>query len=225
MKIISIIPARGGSKGIHMKNIVTLKNKPLLFYSINSSLQSKMITKTIVSTDNKKIAKVAKKLGAKVINRPKKLSQDKSQIEPAISHVLDYLEKKDGYKPDVIVLLQNTSPLRTAKHIDDAVKIFLKKKYSSMLSAYPSHSFLWKKEGNKVIPLNYNPQKRPRRQQMTAQFIENGAIYITKFTSFKKSKCRVSGRIGLYVMPKELSIDIDSYNDLKLARQLMDNAR
>ena len=225
MKIISIIPARGGSKKIPMKNLVLLNKRPLLEYTVKASLNSNLTSRTLVSTDHNKIASEAQRLGAEVIKRPKKLSGNCIQIEPAISHTLDYLKKTEGYIPDVIVLLQNTSPLRTAKHIDEAVKIFLKKKYSSMLSAYTSHSFLWKKEGNKVIPLNYNPQKRPSRQQITAQFIENGAIYITKFTSFKKSKCRVSGRIGLYVMPKELSIDIDSYNDLKLARQLMDNTR
>ena len=75
--------------------------------------------------------------------------------------------------------------------------------------------FLWKKQNGTGAPLNYDPKYRPMRQRLNNQFIENGAIYITKFSSFKKSKCRVSGKIGLYEMPKELSIDIDTRDDLK----------
>ena len=108
MKILSIIPARGGSKGIPMKNIVKINRKPLLYYSVKSSLDSKYITNTIVTTDNQKIAKEAKKLNADVVIRPKKLSLDKSKIEPVIEHVLDVLKKDRNFIPDIIVLLQNT---------------------------------------------------------------------------------------------------------------------
>ena len=97
MKILSIIPARGGSKGIPMKNIVKINRKPLLYYSVKSSLDSKYITNTIVTTDNQKIAKEAKKLNADVVIRPKKLSLDKSKIEPVIEHVLDVLKKDRNF--------------------------------------------------------------------------------------------------------------------------------
>ena len=98
MDILGIIPARGGSKGIYMKNLVKLNKKPLLDYSINSSLNSKFITKTIVSTDNKKIASYSKKLKAEIILRPKKLASDNSKIESTIDHSLNYpcqLNKKN----------------------------------------------------------------------------------------------------------------------------------
>ena len=215
MEIISIIPARGGSKGIPMKNLKLINGKPLLYYSINSSLNSKYISRTIVSSDHEKILKIAKKLGAEIISRPKKFSTDNATTESVISHSIEFLEKKEKYHPDIIVLLQNTSPLRNSKHIDEAIKLFLKKKYDSLLSCYPSHMFLWKKQNGTGAPLNYDPKYRPMRQRFNNQFIENGAIYITKFSSFKKSKCRVSGKIGLYEMPKELSIDIDTRDDLK----------
>jgi len=116
MKIISIIPARGGSKEIPMKNLALIYKKPLLQYSVNASLKSHYIDRTIVSTDNIKIEKLAKKLGANVIRRPKKISGAKSQIERTISHVLENLEKDEDYIPDIIILLQNTSPLRTTDH-------------------------------------------------------------------------------------------------------------
>ena len=220
MDILSIIPARGGSKGIPLKNLKLLNKKPLIDYTVTASLKSKFITRTIVSSDHLKIQKRAQKLGAQVIKRPKKLSSDSSQIEPVIEHCLNYLKLKENYHPDLIILLQNTSPLRTKKHIDDALKIFLNSKYDSMLSGYVSHNFIWRIKNNNAIPLNYNPKKRPNRQEFDNQFIENGAIYITKFLSFQKSKCRISGKIGFYEMSKELSIDIDTKSDLLEASKI-----
>ena len=112
MNILSIIPARGGSKSIPLKNIVKIQNKPLLYYTVTASLNSKLITRTIVSTDNQKIAKVAELLGAEVIKRPKKLASDTSSVELTIQHTVDHLKKTEDYIPDIIILLQNTSPLK-----------------------------------------------------------------------------------------------------------------
>ena len=223
IKILSIIPARGGSKGIKLKNLKILNGKPLLDYSINASLKSKFITRTIVSSDHLEILKKAKKLGAEIIKRPKKLSTDSSHIEPVIDHCLQHLKSKEKYIPDVIILLQNTSPLRTTKHIDDALTYFLNSKFDSMLSGYISHYFIWKINHNHVIPINYDPKKRPNRQEFNNQFVENGAIYVTKYSAFKNSKCRISGRIGFFEMDKELSIDIDTKSDLINANQRIKN--
>lgn len=221
MEIISIIPARGGSKGIPLKNLKLLNGKHLLDYSVEASLKSKLINRTIVSTDNYKIFRRAERLGADVIQRPKQLATDSASIESVIMHCLDYLRRKGDYIPDIIVLLQNTSPLRTVKHIDEVIEIFLKSKYDSMLSGYNSHHFLWKIKNEKAVPINYNPKKRPNRQQVNNQFVENGAIYITKYRAFKKNKCRISGKIGMYEMPEEMSIDIDTKLDLLKANQIM----
>ena len=144
MKILSIIPARGGSKGIRLKNLVRLDGKPLLHYTIMASLESKLVDRTIVSTDNKKIAEQAKKFGAEVITRPKQLATDESLLEPVIQHVLDFLKAKKKYRPDIIVLLQNTSPLRSSEYIDGALSLLIKKKYDSVLSGYPWQVFSWK---------------------------------------------------------------------------------
>jgi len=225
LKILSIIPARGGSKGIPMKNLVKLNKKPLLEYTVNASLQSKMITKTIVSTDNPKISACALKLGAEVIHRPRKLSDNHAALEPVIFHVLDTLRKKQDFIPDLIVLLQNTSPLRNSKHIDEAIQLLLKNrnKYDSVFSAYKSHYFFWKKISNGHKPINYNPLKRPRRQEMNDQFIENGALFVIKHNSFLKNACRMSGKIGIYEMPEELSYQIDSKHDLNLIENIIKN--
>lgn len=221
MKIISIIPARGGSKGIPMKNLVSLKKKPLLYYTVSASLNSSLVNRTIVSTDNDKIANEARRIGAEVIKRPKILSNSKVAIEPTIKHALEFLKKEENYIPDVVVLLQNTSPLRTSVHIDNALKLFNKYKYDSVLSGFISHYLLWNLQNKRAIPINYNPLKRLNRQQMKNQFIENGAIYITKYFAFEKSNCRISGNIGFYEMPEEMSIQIDTRYDLLCAEQVM----
>ncbi len=225
MNILSIIPARGGSKGILLKNLKQLNKKPLIDYTVNASLKSKFITRTVVSSDHLKIQKRAEKLGAQVIKRPKKLSIDSSHIEPVIEHCLNSLKKKENYCPDIIILLQNTSPLRTEKHIDESLSIFLNSKFDSMLSCFRSHYFLWSLKNNKLSPVNHTPKNRPNRQQMNDQFIENGAIYITKYDAFKKSHCRISGKIGLYIMPKELSIDIDTKLDLLKVNNFLKNQK
>ena len=222
MKILAVIPARGGSKGIPQKNIVKLKGKPLMYYTIKASQNSYLINRTVVSTDDENIAKIAKKYNSDVIKRPKKLATASAQIDPVIEHVLSHLKQHEDYVPDYIVLLQNTAPLRTSYHVDNALRIFLSKKYDSLLSGFNSHKFLWKKLKNKSVPINYDPRKRPNRQNMKDNFFENGAIYMTKYTSFMKSKCRLSGRIGFYIMPEELSIEIDSMYDLFLVKQIME---
>lgn len=221
MEIISIIPARGGSKGIPLKNLKIICGKPMLDYTVNASLNSKLIKTTFVSSDHAKIIQRAKKLGAEVINRPKQFARDTSTTESTMIHCIERLEKK-GYKPDIIILLQNTSPLRTTKHIDEAINIFLKGKYDSLLSGYLSHHFIWEFEKQKATPINYNPKKRPRRQNFKNQFIENGAIYITKYSNFVKSKSRISGKIGFYEMSEKTSLDIDTFQDLKKAKKILE---
>ena len=221
MEIMAIIPARGGSKGIPLKNLKLIDWKPLIQYSINESLKSKFITRTIVSSDHPQILKIAEKLGAEIIKRPKNLSNDSSQLEPVITHCLNHLEQKENYVPDLIILLQNTSPLRTKKHIDDALSDFINSKFDSMMSCYSSHSFLWTLKNKMLTPVNYDPNNRPNRQKLNNQFIENGAIYITKYHAFKKSNCRISGKIGLFKMTKKTSIDIDTKFDLIEANKMI----
>ena len=219
MKILSIIPARGGSKAIPLKNLVRLKNKPLLYYTVKASLNSKLVNRTIVSTDHEKIAKVAKSLGAEVVKRPSEFSTDTSSVELAIQHVIDHLKYTENYVPDIILLLQNTSPLRNSKHIDESLKLMKKENFDSIISGFSIHTFLWKKHNKSIVPVDYDPQNRPNRQEMEEQFFENGAIFATKYKNFKQSNCRISGKIGFYQMPLELSYNIDSLDDLKSLRK------
>lgn len=222
-KILCIIPARGGSKGIPMKNIIKLDNKPMLYYSINAAINSKYISRIIVSTDSIEITKIAEKLSAEVIKRPKRLSNGKLPMDPVIEHVLRFLEKKEKYFPDTIIILPNTSPLRNSKHIDEAIKKFQNKNFDSLTSGFKGIKFMWKKKGDFIYPENNNPKKRPNRQDIKDQYIENGAIHITRYKSFMKSKSRLSGNIGIYEMPEEISFEIDTIYDLKIAEFLLKN--
>jgi N-acylneuraminate cytidylyltransferase len=226
MEILSIIPARGGSKGISLKNIVLINRKPLLYYTVNASLKSKLVTRTIVSTDHQGISNIAKGLGSEVIKRPKKLANDHIALEPSISYTLDHLKKTENYKPDIILILQNTSPLRNYKHIDEALTLLKKRNYDSVLSGFSYYTFLWKKSKNSTVkPLNYDPRKRPNHQKMDEQLYENGALFATTYDAFKKSGCRISGRIGFYKMPIELSYNIDTFDDLNDVKRIMKTFR
>jgi len=222
MEILAIIPARGGSKGIPLKNIIKIEKKPLLYYTVDAALKSKLITRTIVSTDNEKISKTAKFYGSEVIKRPKDLSGDKIGLEPAINHVLDFLKKKENYVPDLIIILQNTSPLRNSYHIDGALKLMIKNKFDSVLSGFSYYSFLWNyKKNDSVKSISYDPKKRPNHQNMKEQLYENGALFASTLNAFKKSNCRISGKIGFYKMPIELSYNIDTFEDLKDVKRMI----
>lgn len=221
LKVLSIIPARGGSKGIPKKNLVMLNNIPLLEYTIKASLNSKSISKTVLSTDDFEIQNFSKNFSINVIERPKDLATDDAPLDKTIENVLINLQNSENFIPDVIVLLQNTSPLRTSQHIDEALDLYFSKNYDSLLSVFPSHKFIWNRLNDTSKSLNYEPTNRPNRQEITNNFIENGAIYITNYNSFKKTQCRISGKIGLYLMPEEKSLEIDSPYDLFLAEQLL----
>ena len=135
--ITAFIPARGGSKAVPGKNIKEFAGKPLIVHSIEFALQSKLIEEVVVSTDNSKITKIANSVGARVINRPEELADDTATTESAIHHYLNKFSKK----PDIVVLLQATSPLRPKGSLDKALKHFNKCRYDSLLSISPTHRF------------------------------------------------------------------------------------
>jgi len=226
MKILAVIPARKGSKGLRSKNLTLLNGYPLIHYTTKACVNSKLVDKTVVSTDSDRIAAIAKNLGAQVINRPKQLSHGKAPLEPVIQHVLDNLKNKKKYSPDIIVLLQNTSPLRDSKDIDGVLSVLIKGKYDSALSGFPYHTFVWNVEkDSSIIPHSYDPQNRLRRQETIEQILENGAIYATTKKAFQKSQCRISGKIGFYPMPMELSYNIDNIDDLHNAERILQHQK
>ena len=218
-KILAIIPARGGSKGIPRKNIRLLAGKPLIAYSIEAARQSRKVDRVIVSTEDTEIAKIAERYGAEVIKRPQDLAKDDTPTESVIEHVLYHLEKTEGYYPSYVMLLQPTSPLREPSDIDCALKKMMDENADSLLSVCENDHFLWSKET--ITPLNYDYTNRPRRQEKEWELLENGSIYITKTEIFLKEKNRLGGKITTYMMPKWKSFEIDELFDFQLVEYIM----
>ncbi|MDB3890139.1 acylneuraminate cytidylyltransferase family protein [Candidatus Pelagibacter sp.] len=215
----SIILARGGSKGIKNKNLIKIKNRPLIFWSINKSLESKEINFTWLSSDNPKILKTAKILGAKIIKRPKSISNDKASSESAWQHAIRYIKNK--HEIDVVVGIQPTSPIRGHGDFDKAIKLYNKKKFDSLFSSTKIQDVnIWKYKNNKLIA-NYNFKKRKRRQEIINNYLENGSFYIFNANKFEKSNNRLFGKIGTYEMDKKYSFQIDDYIDLKIIKSLI----
>ena len=221
MRIIAIIPARGGSKGIPRKNLRLLAGKPLIAHTIEHAIRARSVNRVIVSTDDPEIAVVSKKCGAEVIKRPGAISGKTATSESALRHALDCLKQKEDYEPDLVVFLQCTSPIREPDDIDKAVKLFKKKKADSLLSGCRSHSFIWRGKKSGFRPVNYDYRNRCRRQDAPEEFVENGAIYICKPGMLRIYNNRLGGRIVLYEMSRRSAFEIDSLPDLSIAEKLL----
>lgn len=223
-KVLGIIPARGGSKGIPRKNIVNLCGKPLIEYSIIAGLEavdSGVISKLIVSTDDDEIAMISKNSGAEVpFIRPKEFAEDKTKSIDFIIHAINFYEEKNIYFDDMI-LLQPTSPLRDSHDIEEAYTIFNNGGFDSLISCYEEEQvnelMSYHKIGDEAKALNVNHNKGIRRQEIESIYVRNGALYIASVSYLKAEHLVFGGKIGMYVMPKERSVNIDSFYDLELA--------
>ena len=219
-KIVALIPARGGSKGIKNKNIIDLCGKPLISYTIQAALESKYIDKVIVSTDSQEIADVAIKYGAEVpFLRPGELASDTSKTIDAVMHAVGELEKrKEQY--DILILLQATQPLRTADDIDSAIELFIKNKGQSLVSVSPveDNPILIRTIDNLGRMNSILPMKSTcRRQDMPLYYRVNGCIYINLISELDLNTSFNDNKIP-YIMPKERSVDIDEIKDLLIAQ-------
>jgi N-acylneuraminate cytidylyltransferase len=221
MRICAIIPARGGSKGVPRKNIRRLAGKPLVAYSIEHALQARQVSRTIVSTEDDEIAKVARQYGAEVVMRPPELATDTASAESVLLHVMSFLEQTEGYTPSLVVLLQPTSPLRKPDDIDNAIDTLNAAGADSLVSCCRSYNFYWRWEDGQLISVNYDYRDRPRRQDFTPEYIENGSIYVTKTEILKQHRNRLGGRISLYEMNPLDSLQIDTEEDFLLLEQLL----
>jgi YrbI family 3-deoxy-D-manno-octulosonate 8-phosphate phosphatase len=221
---LAIIPARGGSKGILRKNVRVLAGKPLIAHAVEHAREAKSVSRVIVSTDDSEIASVAKQYGADIVWRPAEISGDTAPSESALLHVLDHLQEIEGYEPDLIVLLQCTSPLTLPEDIDRTVQSLLDEGADSAVAVTPFHYFLWRRDAKgDSIGINHDKQVRELRQQQEPQFIETGAVYAMRAEGFKEARHRFFGKTAMYVMPRERWLEIDDPFDLRIAELLMDD--
>lgn len=222
MKVITIIPARGGSKGILGKNITHLVGKPLLSYTIEAALKAETVNRVVVSTDDTAIADVATRCGAEVVKRPVDISGDTASSESALLHVLDVLNEEENYQPDILVFLQCTCPLTLPEDIDGAIQLLFDQQADTVFAITRSHYILWGKDelGN-FVGINHDKNKRLMRQQCKDQFVETGAIYVMRVDGFLAAKNRFFGKTVGYELPRERFCDIDTPMDIFLAEQMM----
>lgn len=229
MEILAIIPARGGSKGIKRKNLRPICSKPLVAYSIEAGLNSKFITKTVVSTEDDEIAQVSKSFGAQVIKRPMELARDETKTIPVMVHAAKYLEDRENYRPDYVVLLQPTCPLRDANYTDNAFEFYFQKEKEGFDSCFSAFSLgtthaKWKILHDGKAQGLYDYRTRPRRQDTNEHYqmvCENGAFYALKYDTMLELNDFIGYNPAIYITKRV--VDIDSKEDiLCIEKQLME---
>ena len=227
-KILAVIPARGGSKGISSKNIIEIKGRPLIEYSIDCGKKSKYIDRTIISTDSELIKEIALKCGGEVpFMRPKELAKDSSKTIDCIVHAVDIL-KEMGENYDYVLIIQNTVPLRKFWHIDEAIEKLINSNERSLVSVteVEQHPLLMRTIDEEGIVKNLLHMNSTMRRQDFPKFYKvNGAIYIQKIDNeFNLNTSLNDGKLA-YIMEKQYSIDVDNYIDLKIVEYYLEKEK
>lgn len=206
-KIVALIPLRGGSKSVPLKNIKPIAGKPLCYWTVTAALRCPEIEEVWVSTDHPQIKEYCLSLGAKVIDRPEQYATDQASTESVMLHF------KSKVKFDVLVTLQATSPLTQPQQLSEAIKLFLNNNFDSLLTCVEIKKFFWSREGK---AMNYDYLNRPRRQDFPGYLMENGAFYLTRRQTLEKFQNRLGGRIAFYQMPPETGVELDEELDWQI---------
>ncbi len=221
-KYLAIIPARGGSKRLPRKNLLPLQGKPLIVWTIESALQSAYIDDICVTSDDNEVLKIVRNTGCLVLERPDYLASDTATTFDAVKHAIENLSENYEY----IVLLQPTSPLRTAKHIDEAIDLLNTKSADAIISVCAmEHSPLWSNtlpnDGSMVGFLSNEVLQRS--QDLETYYRLNGVLYICKTQSLLQEETFfISDNIFAYVMDEDSSVDIDTVRDFEYSSWLME---
>ena len=230
--VLAIIPARGNSKGLPRKNVISLAGKPLIAWIIIAATKSKFIDKIIVSTDSKKIAKVARAYRAEVpFIRPSKFATDKSKTFPVIKHAINFLKLKNK-NFDYVVLLEPTSPLTTNQDIDIALKTLVKKRkiadsivgVSKLEHCHPSFNVRINNKGL-ISPCEGNKFRGLRRQEIKKLYFFEGSLYISALSVLLKKKSFLHNRTLSYKVPKWKALEIDDFVDFLYAEKTILNLK
>ena len=226
LKILAIIPGRGGSKGIPSKNIQKLGELPLIAHTIKSAKNSTKVNRIIVSTDNKKIANIAREYGADVpFLRPKKFSRDSSSTLDVVEHTIHYLQKVENYTPDIITILLPTSPFRSPDLIDKSIKLLKKTNATSVVSVFKSKEHAFKAflpNRGFLKPFKSDYKKYYQRQKLPDFYHTTGAAYTFWFDTLKKFGHYYGPRIKPLISHyNEMNVDVDSIFDLFIAEMTL----
>jgi N-acylneuraminate cytidylyltransferase len=227
VNVLAIIPARGGSKGIPRKNLAELLGKPLVAHSIAHALAAKRVTRTIVSTDDEEIRRVAIAHGAEApFLRPAALAGDAVLDLPVFQHVLEFLRDTENYRPDIVVHLRPTTPLRKPEWLDEAVQLLLKDPQAdsvrsvSLPAAHPYRVFRLGEAGY-LEPLMRHEHPEPfllRRQDLPALYYYNCVVDVTRPTTVLAKQSMTGERILPFIIDADQVFDVDSARDLEIVR-------
>lgn len=221
-RVLGVVPARGGSKGVFRKNIRVVSGKPLIGYTIEAAKQSRYLDEVVVSSDDDEILKVSGDYGVRILRRPAHLATDES---PGIDPVMHAIECYPGF--DYVVLLQPTSPLRSAAHIDGAMVFSLSCAAPACVSiceAQTSPYSVFQLDGQYHLSRLMNVAVSGRRQDLPAMYTLNGAVYIAEIPWLKREGRFVTSQTVGYLMPIEQSLDIDTEFDLRFFEFLLEKA-
>jgi YrbI family 3-deoxy-D-manno-octulosonate 8-phosphate phosphatase len=221
MRLIAIIPARGGSKGIPGKNLREVGGQPLVALSVRAALDSGCCERVVVTTDSEDIAAAARAAGAEVVERPAELAGDTASSESALLHALDALNQRGVPDPDALMFLQCTSPLTRACDLSGMVEHWERAGADVALAVTPSHAFLWRPGADGALEgVNHDSSVRLRRQDLPPEYRETGAAYLMRTAGFRAGGHRFFGKVVPWVIPAERSVDVDDRFDLELVRSL-----
>jgi len=225
VRILCVVPARGGSKGVPRKNLRVVGGKPLIVWTIEQALSARPAMDVVVSTDDEEIATVARSAGALVpFLRPADLALDTTPTEPVVRHAIAAARAAEA-APDAVMLLQATSPVRLPGTLSRAVAQLEATGVVSLVGVVPQAPFIWAEGGADAGPTAaYDVTARPRRQDLTPatlRYRETGSLYLTRTWVYDELDNRLGGRVGLFVMDELEGIDVDTELDLQVAdRQL-----
>ena len=216
MKILAVIPARAGSKGIPNKNIRILNGRPMIFYSINNALNSELISDIVVTTDSEAVRIIATQMGVKYKWREEYLCKDDVTLDAVIFDAIP-----SNTRWDYIVTLQPTSPTLTVKTLDAAITYAISNNLDTLISAINQPHLSWRNENGTRVP---NYKERLNRQYLPACYMETGAFMISR-ASVVTQKTRIGSRIDIYELPENEAIDVDTFEDLQTVNALMNSKK
>ena len=221
MRILCVVPARGGSKGVPRKNLRVVGGKPLIVWTLERALATRPAMDVVVSTDDEEIAAVSRAAGALVpFLRPADLARDTTPTEPVVRHAIAQARQADA-APDAVMLLQATSPVRLPGTLSRAVAQLEATGVDSLVGVVPQAPFIWTEGTADAGPTSaYDVTARPRRQDLTPatlRYRETGSLYLTRTWVYDELDNRIGGRVGLFVMDELEGIDVDTELDLEVA--------
>ncbi|MEM1327102.1 MAG: acylneuraminate cytidylyltransferase family protein [Bacteroidota bacterium] len=225
MKILAVITARGGSKGVKDKNIRLVDGQSLISYAIECANESKYVTDCVTTTDSERIADVVKKWNGEVLMRPPKLARDDTPSSPVVMHVIDELEK-EGRVYDIIVLLQPTAPIRTGEDVDRVIQMLKDDpKLDSVISVVPMQDVhpakMYHVDNEQNMQTLVKDGERLRRQDLTPVYLRNGCIYAIRTAAFREQKELIINNKKAYVMSEDWLANVDSERDLMMTELLV----